>query len=116
MSDGAAAESYALQAITAYESGPEEERSYGDLALARVYLAQAQLMKPASRRDPGAAYDVMRDVLALPPARRIAGLRRPLHHMKAQLDREPVRHTIEARRLRTEIADFLTGTRTVTQA
>jgi DNA-binding XRE family transcriptional regulator len=109
VSDGPAAERYAQQAICAYETGPDEECSYGDLALSRVYLAQAQLLKPEPDQDPAAASAAMRAVLALPPQQRIAGLRRPLERMQAHLDREPVRHTAEARQLKTEIAEFLTA-------
>ncbi len=114
VSDGQAAERYAQQAISAYENGPEEDCSYGDLALSRVYLAQAQLLKPEPHRDPAAAADAVRGVLALPPEQRIAGLRRPLHRMQAELDREPVRHAAPARRLKAEIAEFLTSTRAIT--
>ncbi len=34
--------------------------------------------------------------------------------MQAELDREPVRHAIEARQLKADIAEFLTGTRAIT--
>jgi len=114
VSDGAAAENYAQQAIAAYETGPEEECSYGDLALSRVYLAQAQLLKPGPRQDPAAASAAMRAVLALPPEKRIAGLRRPLHRMQAALDGEPVRHAAPSRQLKAEIAEFLAGTHAIT--
>jgi hypothetical protein len=33
-----------------------------------------------------------------------------------QLDHEPVRHAAEARQLKAEIAEFLTGTRALTSA
>jgi hypothetical protein len=113
VSDAPAAETYAQQAITAYEIGPDNECSYGDLALSRVYLAQAQLLKPGPHQDPAGASAAMRAVLALPPEQRIAGLRRPLHRMQTVLDREPIRHATEARQLNAEIAEFLTGTRVV---
>lgn len=116
VADGIAAESYAQQAIAAYEAGPDEDCSYGDLALARVYLAQAQLLKPPARKDPAAAGEALRDVLTLPRAQRIAGLQRPLRRIQAELDREPVRHAADARGLRAEITDFLTGTRAITSA
>jgi DNA-binding XRE family transcriptional regulator len=114
VSDGMAAENHARQAIYAYETGPEDERSYGDLALSRVYLAQSQLLKPAPHQDPAAASAALRGVLALPPEQRIAGLRRPLCQLQAELDREPIRHAAEARHLSAEIAEFLTGTPAVT--
>jgi hypothetical protein len=114
VSDGPAAERYARQAITAYETGPEEECSYGDLALSRVYLAQAQFLRPVSQRDAGAAAHAMRGVLALPSEQRIAGLRPPLHRVQTELDQEPIRHATEARQLKAEIEEFLAGTRAIT--
>src|SRR5207248_2101998 len=82
-----------------------------DLALSRVCLAQAQLLKPERHQDPAAASAAMRPVLTLPPQQRIAGLRRPLSGIQAHLDREPIRHAAEARQLRAEISELLTGTR-----
>jgi DNA-binding XRE family transcriptional regulator len=114
VSDGVVAERSAQQAILAYETGREDECSYGDLALSRVCLAQAQLLKPERHQDPAAASAAMRPVLALPPQQRIAGLRRPLSGIQAHLDREPIRHAAEARQLRAEISEFLTGTRVIT--
>jgi DNA-binding XRE family transcriptional regulator len=114
MSDGVAAEAAAEQAIMAYENGPEAQRSYGDLALARVYLAQARLLKPVARQDPAAAGDALQAVFTLPPAQRIAGLHRPLRRTQAQLDREPVRHSSEARELHARIDGFLRDTPAIT--
>jgi DNA-binding XRE family transcriptional regulator len=114
VSDGIAAETYAQQAIAAYEDGPEEQCSYGDLALSRVYLAQAQLLKPKLQQDLAAAGDALRDVLALPPERRIAGLHRPLRRTQAQLGNEPLRHAPEAAQLSGQIDGFLADTPALT--
>jgi hypothetical protein len=113
VSDGSAAQMHAQQAITAYETSPEESCSYGDLALSRVYLAQAQMLQPKDRQDPAGAGDALRPVMALPPEQRIAGLHRPLRRLEALLDREPVRHATEAKDLRSEIDGFLAGTRAI---
>ena len=116
VSDGAVAEGKAQQAITSYETGPEELCSYGDLALSRVYLAQARLLRPKQQQDPAAASEALRAVFALPSEQRIAGLYRPLRRVQAQLDREPVRHAAVARDLRVEIGSFLEGARTPSSA
>jgi hypothetical protein len=113
VSDGPAAERYGQQAIVAYEAGPEEECSYGDLALSRVYFALAQLLKPNPHQDPAAASAALRGIFTLPPEQRIAGLRRPLHWIQAELEREPIRHVATARQLGAEISEFLTGDRAI---
>lgn len=116
VSDGAIAEAEAQQAITSYQTGPEDSCSYGDLALSRVYLAQGRLLPPRRRSDPAAASDALREVFALPPEHRIAGLHRPLRRVQDQLNREPVRHAAEAKDLRGEIASFLEGSRAPSSA
>lgn len=60
----------AMEAIGMYETGPPEQRSYGDEALARVDVATARL---AASDLEGACY-VLAPVLALPPAQRIQQL------------------------------------------
>jgi DNA-binding XRE family transcriptional regulator len=114
MSDGVAAQAYAQQAIAAYEDGPEGQRSYGDLALSRVYLAQAHLLKPAHQQDVAAAADALHAVWTLPFDQRIAGLGPPLRRTQAQLEREPLRHATEATQLRVQIDGFLADTRALT--
>ncbi|WP_300007468.1 hypothetical protein [Pseudonocardia sp.] len=61
------AERLALEAIRLYESGPVEERSYGDEALARVDVATARL----NAGDLDGAVAALAPVLELPPAQRI---------------------------------------------
>jgi DNA-binding XRE family transcriptional regulator len=116
VADGVAAQAHAQHAIAAYESGPAEQCSYGDLALSRVYLAQAQLLKPKQHQDPTAAAAALQAVLALPPSQRIAGLQRPLRRLQTELDREPLRHAADARSLRADIDDFLSSTRSIASA
>jgi hypothetical protein len=64
-----------------------------------------------NRQDPAAAAHALVTVLAFPPQRRIAGLHKPLRRSRALLDREPVRHSPEARELRLKIVAFLSETR-----
>jgi len=61
------AKSSSLAAIELYETGPLDQRSYGDEALARVDLADAHL---AAGEIAGAS-EALVPVLALPPAQRI---------------------------------------------
>lgn len=61
------AERLALDAIWHYETGPPEERSYGDEALARIDVATARL----GANDLDGAGAVLAPVLELPPAQRI---------------------------------------------
>jgi hypothetical protein len=61
------AEENALLAIGMYETGPVEQRSYGDEALARVDLTTARL----ALDDLDGAREALRPVLALPAERRI---------------------------------------------
>jgi DNA-binding XRE family transcriptional regulator len=107
VSDGKAAEAFARQAIAAYGAAPEEQRSYGDLALARVCLAQAQLLKPQRQQDLHAAGHALDAVLCLAPEHRIAGLHRPLRRVQTDLNCEPLRHAPEAARLSRCIDGFL---------
>jgi hypothetical protein len=64
------AQDNALRAIGMYETGPVEQRSYGDEALARVDLTTARL----ALDDLDGAREALRPVLALPPERRIEQL------------------------------------------
>lgn len=64
------AERLALEAIRMYETGPTEQRSYGDEALARVDVATARL----GAGDLEGACAALVPVLALPPAQRIRQL------------------------------------------
>lgn len=60
----------ALEAIDMYETGPAEQRSYGDEALARVDVSTSLL----SEGDVDGAAAVLELVLALPPEQRIQQL------------------------------------------
>ena len=111
--DGVTAEVYAQDAITAYQTGPENQRSYGDLALSRAYLAEAHLLKPSPHQDLAAAGEALRGVLELPPEQRIAGLYVSLRRLQTALDREPVRRAAEARDLHAQLGQFLAGSRTI---
>lgn len=64
------AQQSALLAIGMYETGPAEQRSYGDEALARVDVTTARL----ALGDLDGAREALRPVLDLPPERRIEQL------------------------------------------
>ncbi|MGH3573026.1 MAG: hypothetical protein ACRDUW_14545 [Pseudonocardiaceae bacterium] len=64
------AQENALLAIGMYETGPVEQRSYGDEALARVDVTTARL----ALDDLDGAREALRPVLDLPPERRIEQL------------------------------------------
>ena len=64
------AEQYAQEAITAYETGLPDERSYGDEALARLDIVNARL----SLGDLDGAAEAMAPIFALPEDRRIRQL------------------------------------------
>ncbi|GGP72604.1 hypothetical protein [Saccharothrix coeruleofusca] len=94
------AERAATAAITAYENGPEHERSRGDLAIAQLDLATAQAA--CGRVD--AAVDSVRPVLALDEADLIAPLVPSLRRLAAQLGHPRLRGRC-AVELRDEIAE-----------
>ncbi|GGM77448.1 hypothetical protein GCM10012275_55190 [Longimycelium tulufanense] len=75
------AEAAALQAINIYETGPSEERSYGDEALARVDVALARL----ARDEVDGAEEILSGVLQLPPEQRIQQLRDGLVRVRRAL-------------------------------
>ncbi len=94
------AERWANRAITAYQTGPSHERSYGDEALARVDVAIARI----AHGSIDGAGEVLNPVLALPPGQRIhpvlEGLRQVDTHLQGQSG--------TGRRLRDEISSFRT--------
>lgn len=96
------AERVALDAINAYETGPAEERSYGDEALARSDVAIARI----ARHDLDGAVDALTPVLELPAPRRIQSIRDGLAQVEKHLMES--RHTTAstAQHLRQEIAAF----------
>ena len=71
----------ARAAISLYEAVPARARSYGCAALARVQLARAELM----RNKLNDAADVLAEVLALDPQRRISSLNQHLDACRQQL-------------------------------
>ncbi|MDQ2788289.1 MAG: XRE family transcriptional regulator, partial [Actinomycetota bacterium] len=70
LSEDERAQDNALLAIGMYETGPVEQRSYGDEALARVDVTTALL----ALDDLDGAREALRPVLNLPPERRIEQL------------------------------------------
>ncbi|MGH3714199.1 MAG: helix-turn-helix domain-containing protein [Micromonosporaceae bacterium] len=113
LADGNMAEVHAQRAIAAYESAPPGERSYGDLALSRITLAQAQLLKPHRAVDPAAAEAALTPVLALPGNERIAGLHRPLRKLQVYLEQGPASGSAVARELHAKVDGFLDDTRAI---
>lgn len=75
------AEAAALDAIEMYETGPLEQRSYGDEALARVDVATARL----ATGDVDGAAAALEHVLALPPEQRIRQLHDGLTRVRTVL-------------------------------
>jgi DNA-binding XRE family transcriptional regulator len=92
----------ARAAISLYEAIPAPARSYGCVALARVQLARAQLMRD-NLED---AADVLAEVLALDPQRRISSLNQHLDACR-QLLRDPaLRGSAVARELDQQLSAF----------
>jgi hypothetical protein len=75
------AQDNALLAIGMYESGPIEQRSYGDEALARLDVTTARL----ALRDLEGAHEALRPVLELPLERRIEQLASGLSRVRSAL-------------------------------
>jgi hypothetical protein len=75
------AERDALAAIASYTSGPPEQRSYGDLALARIDVAAARL----ATHDLDGTREALQPVLTLPADLRIEPLRGPLSTLASTL-------------------------------
>jgi transcriptional regulator with XRE-family HTH domain len=71
LGDGDRAALHARRAITDYETGPAIQRSYGDLALARIDLVSAHLL----RGDTDAALAALDQVAKIPASDRIHQLR-----------------------------------------
>ncbi|MGM1060647.1 helix-turn-helix domain-containing protein [Saccharothrix sp. Mg75] len=91
-------------AITAYEQGPGQQRSYGDEALAYLDLARGQLVLG----DLDGATSSTRVVLTLPPDRRISPLHPSLQDLARSLTAVPRREPA-ALALRHELDDFRLG-------
>ncbi|GAA3464333.1 hypothetical protein ACFFSW_17710 [Saccharothrix longispora] len=75
LGDAALARHHADHALAAYSTAPEQERSYGDIALARVVLAHSHLLD----RDLDAAATALQPLRRLPPGERIAQLPSAVH-------------------------------------
>ncbi|MBF6064036.1 helix-turn-helix domain-containing protein [Nocardia terpenica] len=95
------AERWAGQAIAAYASGPSDERSYGDEALARVDVAMARIGRHAVEE----AGEILRPVLDLPAEQRIHPVAASMRQVGEHLDTR----SAAARALRDEIAAFRTA-------
>jgi hypothetical protein len=98
-SDGAAA---ALNAISLYESGPPQERSYGDEAIARVDVMAARI----SQGDLDGARAAAAPVLGLPPEQRIEQLADSLSRVDQRLALPPFAASSPARELSADIREF----------
>lgn len=98
------AERMSRDAIAMYESGPVEQRSYGDEALARVDLANVRL----ARGDVDGATDALAHVFVLPPALRIRQLCDGLMRLRAALQLPRYKGAHDARDLVAEIEHFST--------
>jgi hypothetical protein len=75
------AEQAALAAIGSYTSGPPDQLSYGDVALAQLDVATARL----AASDLDGVFEAIQPVLALPAELRIEPLRGPLTTLAASL-------------------------------
>jgi hypothetical protein len=98
----AAGETATLEAIGLYESGPPQERSYGDEAIARVDVITARVVQ----RDLDGACAAARPVLALPPEQRIEQLADTLSQVTRKLALPPFAASSIARDLAGEIREF----------
>lgn len=96
------AERHAQAAIAGYLRGPAEQHSYGDVALARVSMAQARL----SAGDLDGVMDAVHPVLTLPPQKRITPLHDPLKRLAAALREPRYVGSAQAAGIRDGITDF----------
>jgi hypothetical protein len=103
--DPAAAQQSALAAINGYASGPADQRSYGDEALAWVDVAAARVTQKKGDLDSAAqALDV---ILGLPPSMQIPALAQPLSELRCELNRPRFQGAVLADRMRDAIDDFV---------
>jgi hypothetical protein len=98
----AIAERHAQAAIGSYLSGPPEQVSYGDVALARIDIAAARL----ATRDLDGVRDALSGVFALPAALRTEHLRPPLGALASALAATPYRGVTVAGDIRESIRAF----------
>jgi hypothetical protein len=96
------AEQTALDAIQLYESGPAAQRSYGDLALARVDVAIAR----TALDDLDGASDQLQPVFALPPGQRIRQIATGLDRVRQHLSQPRYKESPAAQSVIDQIAAF----------
>jgi len=97
--DAERAAAEASLAITMWEQGPPEDRSLDDEALARVYLATAQLQL----HDLEAAKAAVRPILDLPAERQISWIKKRLDRLAGMLLEEPYKGSLAAKEMYDEI-------------
>lgn len=90
-------------AIRAYETGPADQRSYGDEAIARVDVAMARLLGD----DLDGAFDALKPVLQLPGDRRIRQITDSLTRVRERLILPRYSNTNAARSLIDELNQFV---------
>jgi hypothetical protein len=102
-----AAESGALAAITEYERGPAEQRSYGDEALAWLEVAIAR----AGRGELDGAATAIELVQRTPSERHLAPLLRPLRELARSVSSARVHSAAAAVKIRDAVDALTTSTR-----
>ncbi|WP_372412663.1 XRE family transcriptional regulator [Streptomyces luteireticuli] len=95
LGDHEQAEHHASEALRRYASGPPEERSYGDEALALIDVITARL----ALGDLDSAGAHLQRILGLPPALRIRQLEDGLHRVDAMLQKPALVKSREAQQL-----------------
>ena len=93
------AEAEAIESIRRYEAGPPEERSFGDMAMARLVIADARF----HQGDLEGAYEAARPALALPPEYRITQMVERFGSLARQLTAPKYRSDPLALELRDQI-------------
>lgn len=96
------AERDALAAIDSYTSGPPEQCSYGDLALARIDVAAARL----ATHDLDGTKEALQPVLTLPAGLRIEPMRGPLSTLASTLTQHQYRGSHLAADVRAAIESY----------
>lgn len=97
-----AAEQHAQAAITMYENGPAEQRSYGDEALAHLDIVNARL----STRDLDGAAAALAPVLALPGNHRIRQLGTALKRTRTLLNTPQLARNSVCQDLLNQLSDY----------
>lgn len=101
----AEAERHATAAVDRYVSGPPEERSYGDEALAVIDIATAKL----AQGDLDGAAERLRQILTLPPELRIQQVGKAMDRVSALLRQSVFAENRHAR----ELADLVRSYRVI---